>query len=145
MAKTAITEVLPLKIRYREEIVPLLAKEFSYRNPMQVPRIEKVVINLVINALDATDGKGPVVVEYGGGDIPFIRITDNGCGMTPEFILNDLFAPFKTTKSKGLGIGLFQSRQIVEAHMGKIEVSSEPGRGSIFTVWLPLMGSDTEL
>jgi large subunit ribosomal protein L5 len=46
MAKTAITEVLPLKTRYRQEIVPLLTKEFSYRNPMQVPRVEKVVINV---------------------------------------------------------------------------------------------------
>lgn len=105
--------------------------------------IGKVVTNLVINALDATDGKGPVLVEYGGEDVPFIRVTDSGCGMTPEFILNDLFTPFKTTKSKGLGIGLFQSRQIVEAHMGKIEVSSDPGKGSTFTVWLPLMGPDS--
>jgi len=46
MAKTAITEVLPLKTRYRQEIVPLLTKEFSYHNPMQVPRVEKVVINV---------------------------------------------------------------------------------------------------
>jgi len=46
MVKTAITEVLPLKTRYQQEIVPLLAKEFSYRNPMQVPRVEKVVINV---------------------------------------------------------------------------------------------------
>ncbi len=46
MAKTAITEVLPLKTRYQQEIVPLLTKEFSYRNPMQVPRVEKVVINV---------------------------------------------------------------------------------------------------
>lgn len=46
MAKTAITEVLPLKTRYRQEIVPLLTKEFSYQNPMQVPRVEKVVINV---------------------------------------------------------------------------------------------------
>lgn len=104
--------------------------------------IAKVVTNLVINALDATDDKGPVLVEYGGGGMPFIRVTDSGCGMTPEFILNDLFTPFKTTKSKGLGIGLFQSRQIVDAHMGRIEVSSELGRGSTFTVWLPSMGPD---
>ncbi len=99
----------------------------------------KVVANLLINALDAIEGLqgGAVSVEVGGSEQSFIRVQDNGCGMTPEFIRKDLFTPFKSTKNKGLGIGLFQSRQIVAAHKGRIEVMSEPGKGSTFIVWLP--------
>lgn len=97
----------------------------------------KVIVNLVINALDATEGNGPVSVEVGGDEHAFIRVADGGCGMTSAFIREHLYSPFKTTKSKGLGIGLYHCRQIVEAHHGRIEVESELGNGSVFTVWIP--------
>ncbi|MBI4684811.1 MAG: PEP-CTERM system histidine kinase PrsK [Nitrospirae bacterium] len=100
--------------------------------------IEKVVLNLILNAIEANKGEGKVIVEVGQGDAPFIRVRDKGCGMTEEFINNHLFKPFSTTKSKGLGIGLYQCRQIVHSHGGSIDVSSEPGKGSVFTVYLPL-------
>jgi putative PEP-CTERM system histidine kinase len=100
----------------------------------------KVVTNLLINALDASINGGEVTVEVGTEEQAYIRVTDHGCGMLPEFIRGELFTPFKTTKSKGLGIGLYQSRQIVEAHHGRIEVISTPAVGSVFTVWLPLSG-----
>ncbi len=58
--------------------------------------------------------------------------------MPESFVREELFKPFRTTKKKGLGIGLYQCRQIVEAHGGRIEVESEPGRGTAFTVRLPL-------
>lgn len=99
--------------------------------------IQKVVMNLVVNALEATDGKGPVRVEVGTGSEPFIRVSDNGCGIPEEFLRSQLFSPFKTTKKKGLGIGLYQCRQIVEAHGGRIDVESTVGKGTVFTVWLP--------
>ena len=110
---------------------------------VDIQEMDKVLTNLVINALDATDGAGPVSVVVGGEEQAFIRVADRGCGMTPEFIRDELFAPFKSTKKKGLGIGLFQSRQIVEAHQGRIEVESEPGKGSVFTVWLPLGSNES--
>jgi len=53
---------------------------------------------------------------------------------------HSLFRPFQTTKKKGIGIGMFHSKMIVEAHRGKIEVQSEPGKGSTFRVLLPLKG-----
>ena len=62
---------------------------------------------------------------------------DKGCGISEDFLRNSLFTPFKSTKKKGLGIGLYQCKKIVEAHGGKIEVISELNKGSEFTVWLP--------
>jgi hypothetical protein len=99
--------------------------------------VAKVVQNLLLNALDATAGNGPVHLEVGGDDMAFIRCRDQGCGMSAEFIRDRLFKPFATTKKKGFGIGLFQCRQIVEAHGGRIEVKSAVGEGTEFTVWLP--------
>ncbi|MDH4100853.1 MAG: PEP-CTERM system histidine kinase PrsK [Nitrospirota bacterium] len=100
--------------------------------------MEKVVLNLVVNAMDATGDKGPVSIMVGADEDAWIRVADQGCGMPVEFIEHQLFQPFRTTKKKGLGIGLYQCRQIVKAHGGRIEVHSEVGKGSVFTVHLPL-------
>jgi signal transduction histidine kinase len=62
-------------------------------------------------------------------------VIDQGCGIPAHFIRSELFKPFKTTKSQGLGIGLYQCRKVVEAHGGRIEVRSQEGKGSVFTVW----------
>jgi len=68
-------------------------------------------------------------------------VADNGSGMTADFVANSLFKPFQTTKKNGLGIGLFQSKTIVEAHGGRIEVESAPGQGTTFRVLLPARSS----
>lgn len=102
--------------------------------------IGRVVLNLALNALEAGNGSGPVIIEVGAAGPAFIRCRDQGCGMPESFIRERLFRPFETTKSKGFGIGLYQCRQIVEAHGGRIEVSSKAGAGTEFTVWLPLAG-----
>lgn len=99
--------------------------------------IEKVALNLILNALEATEWKGPVAVEVGCTGRSFIRVRDQGEGMGEEFIRTRLFKPFQTTKKKGFGIGLWQCRNIVEGHGGTIEVRSKPGEGTEFTVWLP--------
>jgi signal transduction histidine kinase len=66
-----------------------------------------------------------------------ISVRDNGCGMSKEFIDKSLFRPFQTTKKKGMGIGLYHCKTIVEAHGGRIEVESEESRGTTFRVLLP--------
>lgn len=99
--------------------------------------MHKVVLNLVLNALEATSGTGPVTVAVGCGENVYLSVSDSGCGMSEEFQRRSLFKPFQSTKKKGLGIGLYQCRQIVEAHGGKIEVVSSPGKGAVFTVRLP--------
>lgn len=107
--------------------------------------MHKVVLNLLLNAAEATKGKGPVEIDVHGGSNGEATLTvrDQGCGMDAEFIRTRLFKPFQTTKSKGLGIGLYHSRHIVQAHGGGIEVRSSPGAGSEFIVRLP--GSDARV
>ncbi|MCZ7625368.1 MAG: ATP-binding protein [Candidatus Methylomirabilis sp.] len=67
-----------------------------------------------------------------------LSVSDNGCGISPTFMAQSLFQPFRTTKRRGLGIGLFHSKQIVEAHHGWIEVDSEEGKGTTFRIILPV-------
>jgi hypothetical protein len=99
--------------------------------------IKKVIVNLIVNAVDATSGKGSIGVTAGSdSEYAFIKVADDGCGMTEEYIVGNLFKPFKSTKKSGLGIGLYQCRQIIEAHCGRIEVQSELDKGSVFAVYL---------
>ena len=102
-------------------------------------QILKVVTNLVLNATQAVSGKGRVCIEttHRNGWV-VLAVADNGCGMSAEFQHRSLFRPFQTTKKKGLGIGVFQSKMIVEAHGGRIEVESELGKGTTFRVLLPV-------
>jgi putative PEP-CTERM system histidine kinase len=99
--------------------------------------IEKVVHNLVLNAYEAGSANGSVTISVGMGDSAFFEVADRGCGMSENFIRDRLFQPFQTTKEKGFGIGLYQCRQIIEAHGGRIEVSSKLGEGTSFKVHLP--------
>lgn len=102
--------------------------------------LTRVLVNLLTNAREAQDGRGHVVLEAktrpGEGVFEF-KVSDDGRGMTEEFVRTRLFRPFSSTKKNGLGIGLAQCRTIVEAHGGRIDVTSRPGKGSTFTVTVP--------
>jgi putative PEP-CTERM system histidine kinase len=102
-------------------------------------QLQSVVTNLLLNARDALATSGRITVETKHLDgWVTLSIADNGCGMSPAFIKDSLFRPFRTTKKKGLGIGMFQAKMIVEAHRGSIQVKSELGSGTTFQVTLPL-------
>jgi putative PEP-CTERM system histidine kinase len=102
-------------------------------------QLQSVFTNLVLNARDAIGMNGRITVETTQqGEWVALSVSDNGCGMTDQFIKTSLFRPFRSTKKKGLGIGMFQSKTIVEAHHGKIHVESELGVGTTFRVMLPL-------
>jgi len=108
---------------------------------MDPEQIQKVVTNLILNARDAVANGGEIRVSTGRReDWVFLSVSDNGCGMSEEFIENSLFHPFKTTKKKGMGIGLYHSKMIIEAHHGRIEVQSEERKGTTFRVFLPVAG-----
>ena len=101
--------------------------------------IYKVVLNLLVNASEATGNGTPVQIKYGQHeDFAFIEVQDSGCGMSADFIEDKLFKPFETTKKHGFGIGLYQCRQIIEAHGGMISVESLLGQGTTFKLQLPL-------
>jgi len=109
------------------------------RIPLDPAQMQKVVTNLVINAKEAAAPHGEIKVETSrrNGWV-ILSVADQGCGMSSEFIRRSLFRPFQSTKKRGLGIGMFHSKMIVDAHRGRIEVESEKGKGTTFRVWLPV-------
>jgi putative PEP-CTERM system histidine kinase len=111
------------------------------RVSMDPEQIQTVVTNLILNARDAVTNGGEIRVSTGRrGQWVFLSVADNGCGMSRQFIETSLFHPFKTTKKKGMGIGLYHSRTIVEAHHGRMEVQSEEGKGTTVSIFLPVAG-----
>ena len=104
-------------------------------------QIQSVVTNLLLNARDALGPGGRIRVRTEDlGNSVVLSVADNGCGMNQGFLKDSLFRPFQSTKKKGLGIGMYQSRMIVEAHGGSIRVESEAGKGSTFRVSFPVKG-----
>jgi signal transduction histidine kinase len=77
------------------------------------------------------------------GDMIKIEVQDTGTGISPEN-MKKLFEPLFTTKTKGIGLGLAVSRKLIEANKGRIEAQSELGKGSIFTVFLPMYSQEAK-
>ena len=108
-------------------------------------QIEQVLLNLLINARQAMLGKGgslTIKAHRDGGDVK-IQVSDTGPGILPS-LMPRIFEPFFTTKdttrrgeSKGTGLGLAICKEIIEHHGGRIEVASEVGKGTTFTIYLP--------
>jgi len=112
------------------------------RFPVDPDLMEQVIINLLRNAIDAVSSNSNAEIRLNISSADdhremMISVSDNGTGINDED-LDKVFIPFYTTKQRGSGIGLPLSRQIVLMHKGSIEVTSEPGKGSCFTVLLPL-------
>jgi signal transduction histidine kinase len=103
-------------------------------------RIEQVILNLVTNAVKYGDGKSVTIRIFKDQKRVFLKVEDQGPGIAPEH-QERIFERFEratnSTRTSGLGLGLYISRQIVEAHGGSIRVESKLHRGSTFTVELP--------
>ena len=105
--------------------------------------VERVVENLVINALEAMpDGGSLRVATWRENGSAFVAVADTGKGMTEEFMRERLFHPFATTKKKGIGLGLYSCRDIIEQHGGRIDVASRVNVGTEFKVILPLKAEE---
>ncbi len=117
--------------------------------PLQVvgiaDQLKQVFLNIALNAVDAMQpGGGVLTVAFvlsDAGDSAGVVFRDTGPGLAPEVLAN-LFEPFFTTREGGMGLGLAISYDIVQSHGGRIEVTSPPGAGAQFTVWLPLASPD---
>jgi two-component system sensor kinase FixL len=106
-------------------------------------QLKQVLVNLIKNASEAMPAGGTITLSVERRS-PYLEITvsDTGEGMTADVVEN-IFTPYFTTKSKGSGLGLAISRNIVRAHNGDLEVESQPGKGSSFTIKLPLAEVET--
>jgi PAS domain S-box-containing protein len=106
-----------------------------YADPYQM---EQVLGNLLVNACQAMGAGGKLtILARQQREMVALTVKDTGTGITPENIPK-LFEPLFTTKSKGIGLGLTVSKKLINANDGRIEVQSKPGKGSAFTVTLPV-------
>jgi putative PEP-CTERM system histidine kinase len=102
-------------------------------------RLRRVIGHLVQNAVEAVPKDGIVHVRLRTeGKMAVFEVEDNGPGMDPEFVREKLFKPFKTTKGEGYGIGVYETNEFARAAGGRLDVFSQPGRGTIMKMSLPL-------
>jgi len=122
----------------RVEIVTELADDLP-KITVGPGQIQQVFLNIVLNALDAMPEGGTLTISTRDGQASggvSVAFRDTGVGMTPE-VRQRIFQDFFSTKKSGLGLGLFISDSIVKQHGGRIDVETEEGVGTTFTVWLP--------
>ncbi|MDR2208713.1 MAG: PEP-CTERM system histidine kinase PrsK [Azoarcus sp.] len=103
-------------------------------------RLERVIGHIVQNAIEATPENGTVCIStnVSGSERVCVVVTDTGCGMTEDFIREHLSRPFQTTKSSGMGIGVFETRQYIRELGGDVSYESKKGVGTRVTIELPL-------
>jgi signal transduction histidine kinase/ActR/RegA family two-component response regulator len=99
--------------------------------------LEQALGHLLQNAIEASPPDSPVTVRVRVRRRSDHRNFDKGCGMDADFVRNQLFQPFASTKPGGFGIGAFEARSLVTAMGGRISVESRPGEGTQFTIHLP--------
>jgi two-component system NtrC family sensor kinase len=126
------------ELKYKAEVI----REFGELPDVEClpSQLNQVYLNLLVNAAQAIPERGKIIIRTcRDGDFVRIAVQDTGCGIPPE-IRARIFDPFFTTKpvGKGTGLGLSVTYGIVERHGGRIELESEPGKGSTFTVVLPI-------
>jgi signal transduction histidine kinase len=103
-------------------------------------KLVRVVGHLVQNAIEATPYTGKVSVTLARADAwAVLKVEDTGAGMDADFIRERLFRPFASTKGTGMGIGAYECKEYVQELNGTIQVASIPGRGTQFSVRLPLI------
>lgn len=128
------------ELKYKADVI----KDYGALPPLSCfpGRLGQVFLNLLVNAAQAMTDKGEIRIRTAvdGGDL-VAEVSDTGCGIAPE-ILGKIFDPFFTTKpvGRGTGLGLHIAYTIVETHQGHLGVTSVVGRGTTFTVRLPLAG-----
>ncbi len=107
------------------------------RRSLDAGLLKQAFLNLVLNAIQAMPGGGELSIEsrFSGEGIE-VKIADTGSGI-PEADRKKLFSPFFTTKKNGTGLGLAITYRIIENHRGRVDVASEPGKGTTFTVKIP--------
>jgi len=107
-------------------------------------QLNQVLLNLYLNAIDSMDAGGRLAISIKNSQPAHnieIEIMDDGIGISQEDLAH-IFDPYFTTKATGTGLGLANVHNIVDAHGGKVAVESQPGRGTTFTISLPLTAKE---
>ncbi|MCC6782872.1 MAG: GHKL domain-containing protein [Planctomycetes bacterium] len=141
-----LVEFVQPEMRERGVPVRFLGDGADREVELDADQFRAVIVNLLRNAMDACQDGGEVIVTtrtqggVAGAHEAIVQVIDTGSGMTPE-VREKAFTPYFSTKKQGTGLGLPTARRIVEQHGGSIQLDSEPGRGTAFTIRLPLAGA----
>ena len=143
-----VVEVVKLALDiFNETYIHFLTDEETLIAKMDRTQLIRVITNLVKNAIQAVpEVSDPRILVSVNSDADMAKITvaDNGKGIEAEF-KDKIFEPKFTTKSSGMGLGLGMVKTIVETYGGNIDFTSQPGKGSVFTVWIPKAKSTTTI
>ena len=136
--KEVIEEVLAIQMRVYAAAGCSVTLEFENDRPpvrLDMAKMKQVILNLCNNAIEAMPEGGCLTLKsYHSGQSIVLEIGDTGVGVPDEM---DVFALFKTTKAGGTGLGLPIVQQIISAHNGTINYTTEPGHGTTFKISLP--------
>ena len=136
--ENALRQALPPMLGSKVRVVTHLAKHLP---PLVVqrPQLEECFLNVLQNAIEAMPSGGTLTVQsrYAGDGQIEVQIADTGHGIAPD-MLPQVFDAFTTTKSGGTGLGLAIVKNVVETYGGMVTARSEPGKGSVFTLTLPV-------
>jgi signal transduction histidine kinase len=153
--RPSIPTMRPVEVRRVLEEVVLFTRKFADRSRVEIveeyaqdapevlgdpEQLKQVFVNLISNAVQAmSDEGGTLTVSVGfEEDFVFARFSDSGPGIAPDAV-SKVFDPFYSTRDDGTGLGLTIVHRIVDEHGGHIEVTSDPGTGTAFTVHLPAL------
>jgi len=145
LVSMSIAEVVAASRKLVDHEASLSNVEFAMDLPEDLPKVQgnprdlqQVFLNLFLNAIQAMPQGGTLLVRGSleDGDRIRVEVTDTGCGIPPEH-LGSIFDPFFTTREHGTGLGLYVSYGVIEKHHGKIDVRSQAGVGTTFTLSLP--------
>jgi signal transduction histidine kinase len=133
-----VTEAALLQVKIPENVTVRNLTEDKPRLLLDTAKTQRVFVNLIANAVDAMPKGGELAMTSAEAkEMLEVKFSDTGEGI-PDDVLRNLWKPLTTTKSKGMGLGLAICKRIVEAHGGSIDVESTIGKGSTFTIRLPI-------
>jgi putative PEP-CTERM system histidine kinase len=139
-----LPEVIESKraFKLKPELLAECGQAFVRADPSQLSR---VIGHVLQNALEATLERGHVILKVARDDASVsLDITDDGAGMTDDFVRDRLFRPFDSTKGAGMGIGAYECREYVRSLGGQVQVDSVPGKGTRFSIQLPAANENTQ-
>jgi signal transduction histidine kinase len=146
LAETSIkklTQEALQRLKIPEKITVMELTQDQPNISVDPAKTQRVLINLITNAIDAMPNGGDLTITTKKIDNTLeISVADTGGGIS-EDVMKSLWRPLKTTKSKGMGLGLAICKRIIEAHDGSIDVETTSGRGTTFTIRLPLQSKTT--